>query len=64
MERNTAIVFQDYVTKWPEVYALSDCKAESVTHAVSSGFSWCHGVPSRVIHHAEFLSDVLWETAH
>ena len=55
-----ALVFQDYLTKWPEVYPLADRKAESVANCLVD-LIWRHGVPSRIIHDraAEFLSDVL-----
>ena len=60
-----ALVFQDYLTKWLVVYALSDCKAESVVQCLVDLVS-CHGVPSSITHDRtpEFLSYVLQETAH
>lgn len=59
-----ALVFQDYLSKWPEVYALPDRKAETVAKCLLD-LVWRHGVPNRIIHDraAEFLSDVLQETA-
>ena len=59
-----ALVFQDYLSKWPEVYALPDRKAETVARCLLD-LIWQHGVPNRIIHDraAEFLSDVLQETA-
>ena len=59
-----ALVFQDYLSKWPEVYAVSDCKATTVAQCLAD-FIWRHGVPVEIIHDraAEFLSDVLQETA-
>ena len=58
-----ALVFQDYLTKWPEVYAVEDRKATTVVHCLAD-FIWRHGVPVKIIHNraAEFLSDVLQET--
>ena len=58
-----ALVFQDYLSKWPEVYALPDHKAETVARCLLD-LVWRHGVPNRIIHDraAEFLSDVLQET--
>ena len=55
-----ALVFQDYLTKWPEVYAVGDRKAMKVTHCLAD-FIWQHGVPVKIIHEwaADFLSDVL-----
>ena len=54
---------QDYLTKWPEVYALPDRKAETVARCLQD-LAWRHGVPFRIIHDqaAEFLADVLQET--
>ena len=59
-----ALVFQDYLSKWPEVYAVSDRKATTVAQCLAD-FIWRHGVPVQIIHDraAEFLSDVLQETA-
>ena len=59
-----ALVFQDYLTKWPKVYALSNRKAETVAKCLLD-VVWKHGVPNRIIHDraAEFLSEVLQETA-
>ena len=58
------LVIQDYLTKWPEVYAVPDRKAETVAKCWMD-FIWKHGVPNRIIHDraAEFLSEVLQETA-
>ena len=59
-----ALAFQDYLTKWPEVYALSNRKAEAVAKCLLD-LVWKHGVPNRIIHDraAEFLLEVLQETA-
>lgn len=59
-----ALVFQDYLSKWPKVYALPDCKTETVAGCLLD-LVWRHGVPNRIIHDraAEFLSDVFQETA-
>ena len=59
-----ALVFQDYLSKWPEVYALSNRRAETVAKCLQD-LVWRHGVPNKIIHDraAEFLSDVLQETA-
>ena len=59
-----ALVFQDYLSKWPEVYAVSDRKATTVAQCLAD-LIWRHGVPIQIIHDraAEFLSDVLQETA-
>ena len=59
-----ALVFQDYLSKWPEVYALSNRRAETVAKCLQD-LVWRHGVPNKIIHDraAEFLADVLQETA-
>ena len=59
-----ALVFQGYLSKWPEVYALPDHKAETMAGCLLD-LIWRHGVPNRIIHDraAEFLSDILQETA-
>jgi len=59
-----ALVFQDYLSKWPEVYAVVNRKAETVAQCLLD-LIWKHGGPSRMIHDraAEFLSNVLQETA-
>ena len=58
-----ALVFQDYLTKWPKVYPVKDRKAETVAKCLLD-LIWKHGVPNRIIHDraAEFLSEVLQET--
>jgi len=59
-----ALVFQDYLTKWPEVFAVPDQTATTVAHCLYEVI-WRHGVPSKIIHDraAEFLSEVLQDTA-
>ena len=59
-----ALVFQDYLTKWPEVYPISDHKAHTVADCLAD-LIWRHRVPSRIIHDRapEFLSNVLQDTA-
>ena len=59
-----ALVFQDYLSKWPEVHAVANRKAETVAQCLLD-LIWKHGVPRRIIHDraAEFLSNVLQETA-
>ena len=59
-----ALVLQDYLTNWPEIYAVPDRKAETVEKCLMD-FINKHGVPNRVIHDraAEFFSEVLQETA-
>ena len=59
-----ALVFQDYLTKWPEVFPVPDRAATTVAHCLVE-LIWRHGVPRKIIHDraAEFLSDVLQDTA-
>ena len=59
-----ALVFQDYLTKWPEVYPAVDRKAATVASCLAD-LVWRYGVPSRIIHDRapEFLSDILQDTA-
>jgi len=59
-----ALVFQDYLSKWPEVHTVSNRKAETVAECLLD-LIWKHRVPMRIIHDraTEFLSNVLQETA-
>ena len=59
-----ALVFQDYLSKWPEVYAVVDRNAQTVAKCLADVI-YRHGVPSTIIHDRtpEFLSDVLQDTA-
>ena len=59
-----ALVLQDYLTKWPEVYAVPNRQAETVAKCLLD-VVWKHGVPLRIIHDraAEFLSEVVQEVA-
>ena len=59
-----ALVFQDYLSKWPEVYAVADRTAPTVAKCLADVI-YRHGVPSTIIHDRapEFLSDVLQDTA-
>jgi len=59
-----ALVFQDYLTKWPEVYPIPDHQARTVADCLAD-LIWRHGVPSCIIHDRapEFLSDVLQDAA-
>ena len=58
------LIFQDYLSRWPELYPVKDRKAEMVAHCLLD-VVWKHGMPARHVSiiHAEFLSDVLQETA-
>ena len=57
------LVFQDYVTKWPEVFPVADRTAKTVASCLAE-LVWRHGVPDHIIRDgaAEFLSDVLQDT--
>ena len=44
-----ALVFQDYLTKWPEAYTLSDRKVESVAQCLVVDLVLRNGVPSRKV---------------
>ena len=59
-----ALVFQDYLTKWLEIYLLPDHKVPTVAGCLAD-LIWRHGVSSRIIHDraSEFLSSVLQDTA-
>ena len=59
-----ALVFQDYLTKWPEVFPVKDRSATTVAKCLAE-LVWRHGVLAKIIHDraAEFLSDVLQDTA-
>lgn len=59
-----ALVFQDYLTKWPEVFPVGDRTATTVAKCLAE-LVWRHGVPAKIVHDraAEFLSDVLQDTA-
>jgi len=53
-----ALVFKDYLGKWPEVYPVKDHKAETVARCLLD-LMWRHSVPARIIHDraAEFMSE-------
>ena len=57
-----ALVFQDYLSKWLEVYAVPDRKAETVAKCLVDVI-WKHGTLARIIYDrvAEFLSKVFQE---
>ena len=55
-----AVVFMDYSTKWPEVFAIADQNAETVARALVEVVSH-HGVPENLLSDsgANLLSDLL-----
>ena len=42
-----ALVFQDYLTKWPEVFAVKDRTATTVSKCLAE-LVWRHGVPAKL----------------
>ena len=58
------VVFQDYLTKWLEVFPVVDRTARTSADCLVKLVSR-HGVPAKIIHDRalEFLSDVLQDTA-
>ena len=44
-----AVVFQDYLTKWPEVFAVADQKAQTIAHLLVEQIIARHGVPQRLL---------------
>ena len=59
-----ALVFQDYLTKWSEVYAVADQTAATVAKCLAD-LIYRHGVPTSLIHDRapEFFAGVLQDTA-
>jgi len=59
-----ALVFQDYLTKWPELDTVADHKATIMAKCLADVI-WRHGVPCQIIQDcaAECLSDVIQEIA-
>jgi len=58
------LVFQDYLTKWLEVFPVADRTAKIVASCLAE-LVWRHGVSACIVHDkaAEFLSHVLQDTA-
>ena len=44
-----ALVFQDCLTKWPEVFPVKDRTAPTVAKCLAE-LVWRHGVPTKIIH--------------
>lgn len=57
-----AVVYMDYLTKWPEVFAVADQTATTVAQTLVEIISR-HGVPAKLLSDrgANFLSDLLHE---
>ncbi len=56
-----AVVFMDYLTKWPEVYPTSDQTAETISKLFVEKIVCRHGVPTKLLSDrgANFLSELL-----
>ena len=58
-----ALVFQNYLLKWPKAYPVLDRTVQAVARCLAE-FVWRHGVPAKIIHdRAAELSDVFEGTA-
>ena len=44
-----AVVFMDYLTKWPEVFAVPDQTAPTIAQLLIEGVVSRHGVPSKLL---------------
>ena len=44
-----AVVFIDYLTKWPEVFAVTDQSAATIAKLLVKNIVNRHGVPARVL---------------
>ena len=58
-----AIVFSDYLTKWPEVFPSSDQKAETIARLLLEQIVSRHGVPDQLLSDRgqNFLSELVLE---
>ena len=58
-----AMVLQDYLTKWPEVFAVADQKAETIARLLVEHVVARHGVPQRLLSDRgpNFLSSLVQE---
>ena len=56
-----AVVFMDYLTKWPEVYPTPDQTAETIAKLLIEKIICRHGVPAKILSDrgANFLSELL-----
>ena len=53
-----ALVFQDYLSKWPEVYPVANRTASTVAKCLAD-LIYRHGVPSTIIHdHYSFVQAI------
>ena len=58
-----AVVFMDYLTKWPEVFATSDQSAETIAKLLVEHIICRHGVPEELLSDQgpNFMSDLIRE---
>ena len=63
-ENRFTLVFQDYLSKWPEVHAVANRIAQTVAKCLAD-MIYKHGIPSTIFNDCapEFLSDLLQDTA-
>ena len=61
-----AVVFMDYLTKWPEVFAVPNQSAETIAELLVENLICRHGVPKERLSDrgANFLSDLVTEICH
>ena len=61
-----AVVFMDYLTKWPEVFAVPNQSAETIAELLVENLICRHGVPKELLSDrgANFLSDLVTEICH
>ena len=57
------VVFMDYLTKWPEAFAVPDQKAETIARLLVKEIVCWHGIPEELLSDkgTNFLSSLLQE---
>ena len=57
------VVFMDYLTKWPEAFAVPDQKAETISRLLVEEIVCQHGIPEELLldRGTNFLSSLLQE---
>ena len=55
------VVFMDYLTKWPEAFAIPDQKAETIAHLFVENIVCRHGIPEQLLSDrgTNFLSNII-----
>ena len=58
-----AVVFMDYLTKWPEVFTTPDQTSLTIAELLVKNVISCHGVPAELLsdHGTAFLSKIMNE---